>query len=440
MSFTSSVTLNTKDPFIIELLGNPSQVMHNVTGKLHLHVQRTVTLKSASVAFIGEVYVVLLPMYVKADPEPLAKITFGIPEATGVFEPGTYDFPFTLALPGNLITTDRQKLQAVELFWNYSIQTTISPGSLFMRRKISKYPVTLLRKQIYPSDNTPVRFCAKREGEFDVTVMVPRMVGISDTRATVLVHLHPHLLTHCVRDIQVKAIQIEKVEYDENKRVAAFVGNTAKGARASLKDPSILSRSLVADPSMPYARREGRVHSTRLKDVSSLVTVKNPDQQEFTEQWGREYPVEVDVEFLSDANLSPAEDSPFHKISHAFQLTVNFANEQIRPLSVNAPFVVGDILEVLPGNENHHGDGMAGPSSQPPPPGYGDADDTIAVLDANTGRVAQSMLTSQAYPEREPIVPDVDDIPPPTYDYSEYSQGQSSSSSQAKGQERDSEA
>ncbi|KAG0254333.1 hypothetical protein DFQ27_006909 [Actinomortierella ambigua] len=458
MSFTSTLTLNVKDPFTIEFLGNPSRVMHNVTGVVHLNVQRAVTLKSASVSFVGEVYRVLLPAYIRTDSELLTKITYDIPEATGVFQPGTHDFPFTLALPGVIATTNRDKLQPVELFWGYTIQTSFTPAGLFARRKLAKYPVTLVRKQIRPSDESLLRFSAKRLDEFDVTVMVPRMVGTRDARATILVFMHPYQPTHRVRNIQVKVIQIEKIEYNEVRRVATFQASSG-----------ISSSSLsVLDPvSLGFVNREysvGAVQSTRLQDLSTVATIDNPDQEEFTGAWGREHPIEVELQFLPDADISPAEEGLFFKISHAFQVTVHFVDPAIRSMSVNAPFVAGDILEILPGHlmystedfernmastspssstasgtgaragattraSSGSGSASASPSTlqRLPPPDYGEDEASSTLLDANTGRLARSMLSSQIYPEREVLVPDVaDELPPPTYDDSEFFEARSS--------------
>ncbi|KAF9979323.1 hypothetical protein BGZ73_000017 [Actinomortierella ambigua] len=441
MSFTSTLTLNVKDPFTIEFLGSPSRVMHNVTGVVHLHVQRTVTLKSASVAFVGE------------DSEPLVKITCDLPEASGVFQPGTYDFPFTLGLPGMLMTTNRDKLQPVELFWGYTIQTHFSPAGLFTRRKVTKHPVTLVRKQIQPSDSTPVRFSAKRPDEFDVTVLVPKMVGTRDQRATLLVYMHPYLASHRVRSIQVKAIQIEKIDYTEQRRLKTYHANMGLEDSQSVSTYDPLTLGFSNRPYFP-----GAVQSTRLRDLSRVTTIENPDQQEFTAAWGREYAIEVEIDFLPDADMIPGEEGLFFKITHAFQMTVHFVDPAIRPMAVNAPFVVGDFLEILPDHlmysadddMEHHdmtgidhtsssGGAAAGtgtrtsataPSSSAlrrlPPPDYGDEDASSTLLDANTGRLARSLLAAHAYPEREPIVPDVaDELPPPTYDDSEFFQARS---------------
>lgn len=54
-AFTFETVLDTKNPFSLELLGAPSAtVRHQLTGTLHLHVQKPIQFKQISVAFVGE--------------------------------------------------------------------------------------------------------------------------------------------------------------------------------------------------------------------------------------------------------------------------------------------------------------------------------------------------------------------------------------------------
>lgn len=156
------------------------------------------------------------------------------------------------------------------------------------------------------------------------------------------------------------------------------------------------------------------VKTDNARVISQTTTVRNPDQQDFTTTWGREHPIDLELDLISD-EIIPSESLEWVKVGHGVRFTVVFADPAVRNLVVMAPFQLGNVLEELWSLQ-----GAAAPDGVTPPD-YGVDDDHSTLLDSNTSRmVTRQELHREQYPEREPIiVPDLGDDLPPVYDHEE---------------------
>lgn len=164
--------------------------------------------------------------------------------------------------------------------------------------------------------------------------------------------------------------------------------------------------------------------------ISNVVSLQNPDQEDFSSTWGREDPIECELT-LMNTNMLPCEFTTWMRIGHMVQLTIIFADSSIRSMVVKPPFTVGRILQdpwthhtlraLHQGDdhdsyiENHHDHHTPDNSALP---GYGEGIEHTTLLDSNTHRMDHSgALYRELYPERgDLVVPDISDELPPTYE------------------------
>lgn len=180
----------------------------------------------------------------------------------------------------------------------------------------------------------------------------------------------------------------------------------------------------------PRQKQSSIAHYYRSAPISNVVSLQNPDQQDFSSSWGREDPIECELT-LKCTDMLPSEFTTWLKIGHMVQLTIVFADSSIRSMVVNPSFIVGRILQdpwthhtlraLHQGNDDdnshigdHHHHHAPDNSALP---GYGEGIEDTTLLDSNTHRMDHSALYQELYPERgDLVVPDIADELPPTYE------------------------
>lgn len=180
----------------------------------------------------------------------------------------------------------------------------------------------------------------------------------------------------------------------------------------------------------PRQKQSSIAHCYHTTSISNIVSLQNPDQQEFSSTWGREDPIECELT-LKNTDMLPCEFTTWMKIGHMIQLTIIFADSSIRSMVVKPPFIVGRILQdpwthhslraLHQGHDDndshvddHHHYHELDNSALP---GYGEGIEDTTLLDSNTHRMDHSALYQEMYPERgELVVPDIADELPPTYE------------------------
>ncbi|KAK3842995.1 MAG: hypothetical protein J3R72DRAFT_124324 [Linnemannia gamsii] len=388
MSFTVQSSLDTKVPNIIELLGPPSAtVVHQISGTLRLQVQKAVQLKQLSVTFVGEVFGShpTAVRSIKSDPITLHRIEFQAIATTTLYQPGDYTIPFQISIPGNISTTDCSLLKTSCLVWGYELITVAVPSGILGRRKTARQPISFKRLLVQQSDLSDARYSAKRPNEIECSMFVPRFLSTTDTKISARIFIHPLNSASRVKNIVAMGIQQEKIQIDNKVK---------ENVPVSVGDMGIL------DDNDPV------ISSDTAKTFSNTVTLSNPDQEEFSAAWGREYPVELDLDILPN-ELAATESLDWIKITHGVRFTIEFADSTLRNLVVMAPIQVGNILDE-PWSLQAEPDGSK-------PPGYGDEESVL--LDSNTSRVSRQEIHRALYPERVPLVHDLANDLPPMYDY-----------------------
>ncbi|KAG0315963.1 hypothetical protein BGZ97_007653 [Linnemannia gamsii] len=387
MSFTVQTSLDTKVPNVIELLGPPSAtVVHQISGTLRLQVQKAIQLKQLAVTFVGEAFASNSSTMraVRNDPITLQRIETQAIKTTTLYQPGDYTIPFQISIPGNISTTDCSQLKTVSLIWGYELITVAVPSSLLGRRKTIRQPITFKRLLVPQSDLSDTRYSAKRPNEIECSMFVPKFMSATDTKISARVFMHPLTPASRVKSVVAMAIQQEKISIKSN----------------NIAESDTVRIGGIIDDSEPT------ISSDTAKTFSNTVTLTNPDQEEFSAAWGREFPIELDLDILPN-ELVATETLDWVKITHGVRFTIEFADSTVRNLVVMAPIQVGNVLDE-PWSLQAEPDGSK-------PPGYGDEESVL--LDSNTSRVSRNELHRALYPERVPLVPDLAGDLPPMYDY-----------------------
>ncbi|KAG0286460.1 hypothetical protein BGZ98_005093 [Dissophora globulifera] len=391
MSFSLNASLDTREPLLIEFLGPPSSVTHSITGVLQLHVEKPVQLRQLSVAFVGQIYQTFgrAGLTVKSDPINTDRVEQHMIEAPTLYRPGDYSFPFELRLPGDMATTDCSKLVTHSLLSEYLLVASAMPVGLVARRKEHRQHLTVRRVHVEPSNSNQARYTAKRSEQIECSLYCPRFVSLSQDKAFISMYIHAYTSAHCVKEIQIRVFQNEWIELTSSSH-----SPERRGQRFAI------------------------INIYNSKCISEPAIVPNPDQESFATAWGRETPIEFEVELLP-ALVQPTELLNWFKLGHHLHLTIIFADETIKPLNVKAPFAIRRIMEdawmhhALRTNER---DSME--RERAVLPGYGEEMEVSTLLDSNTHRVENINLYRELYPERgELLVPDVTDDHPPIYDH-----------------------
>ncbi|KAF9149449.1 hypothetical protein BG015_008760 [Linnemannia schmuckeri] len=247
-SYTIETVLETREPGVIELFGNAPGVVHKVSGVLHLHVDKTIHLKELFVVFLCEAVVGYRSTVVStsSDPMTIYRNQFDViplPSATPMeYAPGDYKFPFQLAIPSDLSTTDSTKLISQEFIWMYHLTTTAIPAnltkgstitSLFQKRKTIQMPLILRKCVVEQSGGNTVRCNARRAGEkegdeFKAVIFVPQVVNVKQTIVPVTVQMKGtgggKSRRWRVKEIQAQMIQTEKVVHNSPEAYHSMEG------------------------------------------------------------------------------------------------------------------------------------------------------------------------------------------------------------------------
>ncbi|KAF9437493.1 hypothetical protein BGZ76_000487 [Entomortierella beljakovae] len=388
MSFSVETILDTKIPYVVDLLGPPSSsIHHDLTGTVRLSVQKPTQLKQLFVILNGEANTNIPTIHgARTDAITLCRIEQQLISSPTLYQPGEYSFQLRISIPGNLPTVDPSRLRTDTFLWSYEFVTSCVPSGLFLRRKVIRRPLTLQRVHVPPSETPSIRYGARRLGNFECSLYVPKVISLKDKKIDIQAFLHPFNDTHKIKEIVVQAIQTEKIDYDVEKAL----------------------RAQARVPAFQQADECPIVKTKDIKNISQVLTIKNPDQEEFCAEWGREHAVESEL-LLETKYMLPCETLDWLEVSHGVRFTVVFADSSVRPLVVVSPLqiinIIEDVWSTLPVPE-----GMT-------PPDYGIEDGSSTLLDSNTSRVSSQQLHAEYYPERELIVPDLVDDLPPVYDY-----------------------
>ncbi|KAF8940507.1 hypothetical protein BGZ47_007724 [Haplosporangium gracile] len=247
-SYTIETVLETREPGVIELFGNAPGVVHKISGVLHLHVDKTIHLKELSVVFLCEAVVGYRATVVSttSDPMTIYRNQFdAIPLPSTIpteYIPGDYKFPFQLAIPSDLSTTDATKMISQEFIWIYHLTTTAIPAnltkgstitSLFQKRKTVQMPLVLRKCVVEQSGGNSVRCNARRAGEkegdeFNAVIFVPRVVNVEQTIVPVTVQMKGTdgggSKRWRVKEIQAQMVQTEKVVHNSPEAYDSMEG------------------------------------------------------------------------------------------------------------------------------------------------------------------------------------------------------------------------
>ncbi|KAG0371969.1 hypothetical protein BGX24_000919 [Mortierella sp. AD032] len=393
-SYTIDTVLETREPGVIELFGGAAGVVHKVAGVLHLHVDKTIHLKELSVVFLCEAVIDYTATYVSTSSEPMTKYKNqfdAIPTSSAPTEflPGAYTFPFQIAIPSDLSTTDSTKLIFQQFSWKYHLTTTAVPGStakgtvltsLFQKRKTIQQALTLRNVVDDPFGGNSIRCSnagrkgeSEKDGEFRVVIFVPKIVNVKQTIVPVTVQLqaiggrgrNEKKGKFWVKEIQAQAMQTEKIMYSSSEAYRSMKGIRSMISETTLHDPTdtekyknpaklpqqqalqcdFHNQSAFSSSSAPTPM----IKSTHTKVISNLVTIPNPNQylegiHTSPEDYSQTFELHLTAagrngkggkEVLASESLSWAQ------ISHAVRLQVVFEDEVgQQPLIVKAPLTI----------------------------------------------------------------------------------------------------
>ncbi|KAF9117453.1 hypothetical protein BGW39_002166 [Mortierella sp. 14UC] len=398
-SYTIETVLDTREPGVIEIFGNAPGVFHRVDGVVHLHVDKTIHLKELSVVFLCVVGYNSEIISTSSDPMTIYKNHFdAIPTSSTPkeFLPGAYTFPFQIAIPSDLSTTDSAKLISQAFIWMYHLTTTAVPASitkgttfssLFQKRKTVHMPLVLRKVVIDPSGGNSFRCNAGRkaeraeDGEFRAVISVPQVVNVKQTIVPVTVQLKAvggkerKKSKFWVKEIQAQAIQTEKIIHNSPEAFKAMEGlrltiptciqsdpmatpkSIKKAAAAAAASTNTNTSSSATSPGTNNNTPQSMINTTHSKLISNLVTIANPNQFQpgvhtTPEEYTQTFELDLtagEVKGNGGREVLPSETLPWVQISHAIKFKVVFEGENgwggQKPLVVRAPLKVAFICE-----------------------------------------------------------------------------------------------
>ncbi|KAF9925785.1 hypothetical protein FBU30_004491 [Linnemannia zychae] len=305
------------------------------------------------------------------------------------------------------------------------------------RRKEFRKKLELRRVQVEPSSTALSQFGSSREDQIDCSIHTCKFVALGQERLKIRLYMHAYSSQFKVKEICVGAVQNECIEFDMDshdvqKRGKRFI---------------IPSKEVYQQMNHPRQKHSTIAQYHKTTPISNVVTIQNPDQEDFTTTWGREDAIELDLDLINK-DMLPSEFTTWMKIGHTLHITINFVDSNIRPMVVKPPLTVGRILEnpwihhsLRALHEDHHdhhdshrdiihnsnnSDNNTNSTNSAHVhhapdhlalPRYGEGIEHTTLLDSNTHRVDHSLLYQEAYPERgELVVPDIADELPPVYE------------------------
>ncbi|KAG0273618.1 hypothetical protein BGZ95_010581 [Linnemannia exigua] len=382
-NFSLDARLDTPNPFLIEFLGPPSAVVHKIAGKLIMTVTKPIQLKQLSVAFVGQA------------------------------------------------TTDPTTLTLTSISWEHLLVSSAIPVGLMSRRKEFRKKIELKRVQVEPSSNALSQFGSSRTDQIDCSIHTYKFVGLEQDRLKVKLYMHAYSSQYRVKEVLIGAVQTEWVEIDMSSH---DLHN--RGKRFVVPNKEIYQT--MSRLQHTHGSIAKHYHTS---PISNVISLQNPDQEIFSTSWGREDAIECELDLFNKV-MVPSEFTTWMKVGHTLQLTIVFADPEIRSMVVKPPFTVVRILQDpwthhtlrnlhqdYDHHDNHdihdshrnvlhsdHSDRHRGPDNSALP-GYGEGIEDTTLLDSNTHRIDHSVLYHELYPERsELVVPDIADDLPPTYE------------------------
>ncbi|KAG0054877.1 hypothetical protein BGZ83_010215 [Gryganskiella cystojenkinii] len=426
MNFTIEATLDSREPFTIDLLGTPSAVMRELTGKIRLVVQKPMQLKQITASFIGQGYVYISlgnsKLTVKSEPMNIDRTDHQLLQTTTLYQPGEYIFPFQLNIPTDIVTTDTSKVRPHNLILEYFLTASAQPAGLLSRKKEWRQKLTIQRVHVEQSRAANSLFSAKRENVIECSMYAPKFLRLGQDSVSLSVHMHAFSRKYRVQKISVQLLQHNWINLE-------LESNAPKCRGKRFIPPSDPKYSKT--PVSQGRRAETITHSYNVSPVSDLVVVKNPTPG-CSEAWGRESPIEIVLK-LEPEQMQPSEVLTWLKIVHVVEITVHFrAGDKERPMIVKTPLVVGRVVDDSYWTDHVlwelGADEFAQMQSEIEQktqrswlpemlPEYGQDVADTTLLDSNTHRVNNARLFRELYPERgELVVPDVTNEQPPVYE------------------------
>ncbi|GJJ77206.1 hypothetical protein EMPS_09565 [Entomortierella parvispora] len=429
MNFTIEATLDTRAPFVIDLLGAPSAVIRDVTGKVRLVVNRPVLIKQISASFLGQAFVNVAvfgqsKLKVKSEPLTIDRIDASLISEPTYYLAGEYTFPFELSIPTDIPATDTSRIPPHSLLLEYYLVATAVPAGLLSRKKEWKRRLEISRVHVEQSSTSNALFGAKRADKIECSMYAPKFLPFGQDSIVLNVFMHAYSQENRVKKIEVKMLQNQWADLRTETHAAS-----RRGRRFLLPtDPSYLITS-----SWRGQHVDTIVSLFNVLPVSEPFEIENPDNHCST-AWGREDPIEIVLKLLPEM-MQPSEVLNWLKLVHVLQFTLHFAEESVRPMVVKTPVVVGKIIDgswtdhviwQVDADGQQRMDATEGEETEMQRrlrselPEYGQEVADTTLLDANTHRVQNAMLFRETYPERgELIVPDVADDQPPVYEREE---------------------
>ncbi|KAF9109041.1 hypothetical protein BGX27_008063 [Mortierella sp. AM989] len=338
MSFTLETTLTTIEPNVVVLFGPPNPaVEYEILGRLDLHVHNEIELGQLLVAFSGEAHEEYkYPNHrneYKSQTVNIARSEFHALQAPTVFQPGKYDFPFRLRVPGDVAATHCQHVYK-GFFWGYELIAVGVPSNLSESntRQVIRQPLTLERIYTMPPGPSLSLFRIKRAGALECAIRVPKIVSVKDTSLRVSMDLNTINRCPGVKKIRVEVIQTSVLNFDYAQLIGGF-------RRFWVFQPTILFPSDTTAPgrmisSPPFA------NAVKTTKILSNFKISNPHKKKpEIAAWGGDKPIEFDLE-LDSKELTPSETVTWLSVTHGVHFTISFINEGAEPLMFVAPFQI----------------------------------------------------------------------------------------------------
>ncbi|KAG0054535.1 hypothetical protein BGZ83_011035 [Gryganskiella cystojenkinii] len=353
-SLPCTITINhdSKTPFEIEFVGEPTTDTTKVSGTVELHVTKKMKLKHFSVAFFGGICQVVGSVVNK--PNAMNNIVVQLIDEPTEFQPGTKTYPFQIEIPGDLTTTDSRKLKYKGVYWRYQLIATAIPNARLSKKMEVKNDFNLRRMYVPPPSTSLLTSLTEnigqtvvgRRNEIRCSVFSPKTVAIldhighdaEDTRnrlVDVKVKLFPQSDQFQATEVRVKAVQKEQIRATQStfdaSRSRLFKEITYEEELKWKADEMFGDTTFMAV----------MVNRSTTKDISKEIVLKNPlitegGDSDLGMAWGRDAELEFELELDPNAMLS-TEKLSWIQVTHSIQVQVILKDSK-KSVSANIPF------------------------------------------------------------------------------------------------------
>ncbi|KAF9435824.1 hypothetical protein BGZ76_005427 [Entomortierella beljakovae] len=342
MSFTLNTSITSHEPGVVILLGHPDPIIeYQIFGTVHLDVQQPVHFNKLVVMFNGEAsYDVIRNSRMKTWKVNIARSEFHALSVPKTYEPGKYDIPFTLRVPGDVVIAQIEGSEGKGFIWTYELITLgdmPNPSSGPTTQQTWKTPIKMKRVYLPSPDSPTTVYKSCREGLLTWFSTVPKFIDIEKDSKVRL-----SFKFDSPKGLTIESIHIEAVE----SRVCYFnYANLIQGFRRFwLHPPTSHSRHDPANSTV--INLDPSYVDYTSENIFGSALIKNKKEKA---EWGRKDAIEIEFDIKSKKLLS-SESVAWWKVSHGFRIVVKFTNEMVRPFKVTAPVHIGyspnELLEV----------------------------------------------------------------------------------------------